>query len=189
LPEYSSIQAERSLLSKEITRYADLTDNSFPFFATFKEHIKNRICNAAVCRRCESETAYAWRYGIEMVYPLADIRLIRFVYSMPTELFKPGPLPRMLFRNLCGDILPDQVRLQPKWNGALTFAFAEYWFNVQFETFSDRNITDYKGMFDLEKYAGMVADFKIERKGIPLVILHYLDELIRRNRGTDPEER
>jgi hypothetical protein len=62
------------------------------------------------------------QYDIETVYPLADIRLLEIMYSLPAELFKPKPYSRALLE-YCKRILPDKVRLQTKGNGAKTASF------------------------------------------------------------------
>ena len=65
------------------------------------------------------------------MYPLADIRLLEIMYSLPADLFKPKPYSRALFRNLAIGILPEKVRLQPKRSGAKTLAFADYWIHTK----------------------------------------------------------
>jgi asparagine synthase (glutamine-hydrolysing) len=179
---YAAVQNERNLLQTSSAYNSRLKDDSFAFYPTFKETIKNSICRPHTCLRCESEGAYASQYGIETAYPLADIRLIQFVYSLPVELFKPHPYKRMLFRNLCKGILPDKVRLQEKNNGAMTLAFAEYWFKTQFTEFENLEIINYNDLFDLKKYKNMVDNFKKTENGFPPVIMHYLSEFIKRNR-------
>ena len=60
------------------------------------------------------------------MYPLADIRLLEYVISLPMLFFDTQEYDRALFRNICKGILPESVRLQQKYNGAMTLAFAEY---------------------------------------------------------------
>jgi len=121
--------------------------NSFVFQSSFRQILKSRISAVHVTHRMESETLYAAQYGIEMVYPLADIRLIRFVYSLPTEMFRPRDYDRAVFRNMCRGILPDSVRLQPKLNGAYTLAFVEYWRKKKMNSLRDYEVLDLLDMF------------------------------------------
>lgn len=99
--------------------------------STFKQYLRWQMTRTHTTLRTESEGLYALQYGVETVYPLADIRLLQFVYSLPSEMFKPKPYTRVIFRNLTKNMLPDSVRLQPKFSGAMTLAFAEYWMKTQ----------------------------------------------------------
>jgi len=180
---YQKIQDERNLLKENSLFHADLKDNSFAFYPTFKEIIKNLICRSHTCLRCESEGAYALQYGIETVYPLADIRLVQFVYSLPVDMFRPKPYTRTIFRDLCKGILPDKVRLQDKNNGAMALAFGEYWFKRQFTEFDGVALASCC-LFDKEKYEKMCDDYKQSGKGLPPVLLHHLSEFIKLNTAT-----
>ncbi|HAC14675.1 MAG TPA: asparagine synthase, partial [Bacteroidetes bacterium] len=55
------------------------------------------------------------------------------------------------FRNICKGILPDKVRLQPKFSGAMTLAFAEYWKKKSTEELSDYEIKNHTGLFASEE--------------------------------------
>lgn len=144
------IQKKRNLLhgNSEFHQILGTDKAFFGFYSTFKAYLKNKMIQPHVGQRTESEYAYAIQYGIETVYPLADLRLLTFVYSLPTEIFKPVPLKRSLFRNICKSILPDKVRLQPKRNGARTLAFYDYWVKKQLEDLKDYKIKDYLQMLE-----------------------------------------
>jgi asparagine synthase (glutamine-hydrolysing) len=114
---------------------------------TFKDWLKNKICGVHPTLRMESEFLYASQYGIEPVYPLADIRLIQFVYSLPTEMFRPKKYDRVIFREMCKNILPDSIRLQPKYNGAYTLAFADYWQEKRKNDLQNYQVIDYLELF------------------------------------------
>lgn len=126
VPDYHKTQELRNLLNPQIDQEYKLRDNSFKFFPNNKAWLKHRICMPDTTIRMESENLYANAYGMEMAYPLADIRLLEIFISLPTYLFKPKPLNRAIFREICKDLLPEKVRLQKKYNGALTLAFFEY---------------------------------------------------------------
>ena len=133
------------------------------------------------CLRTESEGLYAGKYGIETVYPLADIRLLQLVYSLPARFFKPEPYTRAVFRNLCKGILPDEVRLQPKFSGATTLAFAHYWKHMRFEELLNYKIEDRLGMFkdvDEIKKGSTEGEFMTKNR---LIALKELDYFINRN--------
>ena len=148
------------------------------FYPSFKKYLKAEITRAHTCLRTESEGAYALVHGIETVYPLADIRLVTFAYSLPVEMFKPKPLSRMLFRNLCTDILPKSVRTQPKNNGAMTLAFAEFWKEKQWREFQTYGLQDSFHMFSIPDEINH-NDFT---QKLDLVKLYKADFLIEKNK-------
>ncbi|EON75557.1 asparagine synthase (glutamine-hydrolyzing) [Lunatimonas lonarensis] len=146
-PEFRKIQDSRNLLHPSSPLHGVLKDQSFPFEKSFSSFLKHRMCRSHTTLRTESEGSYANRHGIETVYPLADVRLLQLVYSLPVHLFAPKPYGRALFRNLTKDILPENVRLQPKFNGAKTLAFADYWIKIKTQQLKDYVPTDRFGLF------------------------------------------
>ncbi len=178
---FSKILRSRSLLHPKSSYHKKLIHNSFKFYPTFKKFLKTQMLRSHTCPRTESEGLYAGKYGIETVYPLADIRLLQLVYSLPARFFKPEKYNRAVFRNLCKGILPDEVRLQPKFSGAKTLAFADYWWLSKHKSLKDYEIEDRLGMFiDLDQYRSKVieGEFMMKRG---LVHLKELDYLINRN--------
>lgn len=149
--DFSKVQEKRSLLNPDSTFKKELKDTSFAFNASFKRSQKEKINLSHILFRIESEGAYANQYDIETVYPLADIRLLEIMYSLPTELFKPKPYSRALFRNLTVGILPDKVRLQPKRSGAKTLAFADYWMHTKYEELKSYKIKNHTGLLISEE--------------------------------------
>ncbi len=145
-PGYKAIQKTRDRLNPNTAYAKTLKDDSFQFYPSFRKWMKSQICRPHTCHRTESEGAYANQYGIETVYPLADIRLLQMVYSLPVRLFRPKPYSRALFRNLCLGTLPDKVRLQPKFSGAMTLAFAEYWKETQARELKDYKLKNHTGL-------------------------------------------
>lgn len=172
---YPAIQQQRNLLRADSPHHQHLRDTSFAFAHSFKDHLKDQICRAHTCLRTESEGAYALIYGIETAYPLADLRLIQFVYSLPAELFEPHPLPRMLFRRLCEGILPDSVRLQPKYSGAMTLAFAEYWMKQMAEELARYQPADSLNLF--RSLEGYKAESPLIDLSLKMKLIDYLIEL------------
>ncbi len=146
-PGFAAVQSKRCLLRADVPEYDKIQDTSFDFHPSFKQSMKTKMLRAHTCLRTESEGTYANQYGIETRYPLADIRLLQLVYSLPTEMFRPKPYKRALFRNVCKGLLPEKVRLQPKFSGAMTLAFAEYWKTKTAEELEDYEITDPLNMY------------------------------------------
>lgn len=149
--DYSKIQEKRNLLNPKSQFYNQLKDNSFAFNPSFKSWQKEQICRTHTALRTESEGAYANQYGVETVYPLADIRLLEIMYSLPADLFKPKPYSRALFRNLAVGILPDKVRLQPKRSGAKTLAFADYWIHTKSAELKNYSLKNHTGLMISEE--------------------------------------
>lgn len=144
--DYFKIQKKRNLLKKDSSYHKTLRNSLFSAQPSFRHYLKEQVCRPHTTLRTESEGAYALQYGMETAYPLADIRLLQLVYSLPAEMFKPVPVSRIIFRTMCKDLLPDSVRLQPKHSGALTLAFAEYRMKRNLEDMRDYTIKDRFGM-------------------------------------------
>lgn len=180
-PSYHKTQFKRNLLNPNSIYYKTLPIKdpyAFAFYPTFKEIIKNDVCRPHTCHRSESEENYALSHNMESVYPLADIRLISLVYSLPSELFNPQPHTRSVFRNMCKGILPEQIRLQVKANGALTLAFAEYWQKQQLKELQEGNLEDRYTVYISDSENLNLPKFMYYNKRI---LLYKMDYLINKN--------
>jgi asparagine synthase (glutamine-hydrolysing) len=180
---YIKLQKQRNLLdisskwnNKKWTKKAMFTP--FAFYPSFKKHLIELVCREHICFRTESEGAYALHCGVETVYPMADIRLLELAISLPVEMYKPNPLPRTLFRELCATILPDRVRLQTKYNGAATLAFFEYIKQKQLNESKDYIL---KALHDLTKNNRTSELSKLEQLIIKLKLTK-IDYLIHLNK-------
>ncbi|TFV97389.1 asparagine synthase [Algoriphagus kandeliae] len=145
VPDYHKTQELRSLLNPKVDKELQLIDRSFKFFPDYKGWLKHRICMPDTSIRMESENLYANDYNMEMAYPLADIRILEALISLPSHLFKPKPMSRSIFREICKGILPDKVRLQKKSNGAFTLAFYEYLCEKNFQEFQAYEVKNHLG--------------------------------------------
>jgi asparagine synthase (glutamine-hydrolysing) len=144
---YPDLQKKRNLLNAKSNYHKKIHDNSFAFKYSFKKILKTNILQAHNCLRAESENAYANQYGIEVAYPLLDIDLITFTYSLPSETFKPEKINRMFFRKMCEGILPQEIIYQPKQNGANTLAFSEYWKKNKMNEIKNINLIDQLNLY------------------------------------------
>jgi len=87
--------------------------------------------------------------------------LLEYVISLPVAMFNPKPYDRALFRNLCKGILPEKIRLQPKFNGAMTLAFSEFAMKKSLKELSSYTIANSLKMIDasnLDKLEGFERD-------------------------------
>ncbi|MHA8051764.1 asparagine synthetase B family protein [Aquirufa sp. ROCK-SH2] len=177
LKGYDEVQKRRNLLHPDSPFHAQLKDKSFSFFPSFRQELIRKVFRPHSCLRTESEGLYANQYGINTVYPMADLRFLQFALSLPIEYFQPKEFSRSLFRKICEGILPDDVRLQNKSNGAFTLAFAEYWKKQQLKDFENRPISNALGLFDMQKTFEEGELDQASRK----VILNKMDYLIDKN--------
>ena len=174
---YAKIQKDRNLLHPASEFHAQLNDSSFSTTNSFRQDLINDVYRAHSCLRSESEGLYASQYGIKTAYPMADLRFVQFALSLPVEFFNPKKYTRALFRKICEGILPDDVRLQRKYNGAMTLAFAEYWKKEQIKDFKDWQIKNSLKLFDTEKIIDETQFDQLVRK----IFLNKMDYLIEKN--------
>ena len=69
----------------------------------------DRLLHSPVSQRFETEYAAAAALGLEMRYPLADIRLIHLFQSFPARLKRNRDMGRLLFRKAIRGKVPDKV--------------------------------------------------------------------------------
>ena len=178
LKGYDEIQKNRNLLSPDSPFYTELKDSSFSFNSSFRQELIDKTFRAHSCLRTESEGLYASQYGIVSAYPMADLRFVQFALSLPMEYFNPKEFSRPLFRKICEGILPDDVRLQKKRNGAMTLAFAEFWKKEQLKDCANWSIRNSLGLFDMNKVFPADAFDLINRK----VERYKIDYMVEKNR-------
>lgn len=177
LKGYSKIQKNRNLLDSNSEFNSLLKDSSFQFTSSFRQELIETVYRAHSCLRIESESLYASQYGIVTVYPMADLRFVQFALSLPIEYFNPQKYSRALFRTICEGILPDDVRLQKKRNGAMTLAFTEFWEKEQIRDFADWEIKNSLDLIDTHKVFDDSKLQDIVRK----VVRNKMDYLIEKN--------
>lgn len=148
---YEKIQIKRNLLDPNSTFETHLRHMPFSNSGSFRQRLVDTVFRAHSCLRTESEGLYAIQYGISTSYPMGDLRFLQFALSLPVEYFNPKEYTRPLFRSICEGILPEDVRLQPKYNGAMTLAFAEYWIKEQIRDFKSWRIKNSLQIIDTNK--------------------------------------
>jgi asparagine synthase (glutamine-hydrolysing) len=104
-----ALQNNRNYLSSEyfktIKRY--IPPNELVIY--FREAQKNKILASHVSERMELEDRSGLLYKVETRFPMADIRLIEYVLSLPySEKMQPGR-GRLLYRNAMTGILPTSI--------------------------------------------------------------------------------
>jgi asparagine synthase (glutamine-hydrolysing) len=77
-----------------------------------------RIMHDHVSQRFEYSYIDAKAYGIEYAYPLWDIDLLEFYYSLPTEYKFRNGMGRAIYRDAMKGLLPERVRLRNDKTGA-----------------------------------------------------------------------
>lgn len=79
---------------------------------SLRRHLLQRATGLYPRRRIQNESLAAIRHRIEPRYPLADIRLVEFVLSLPPEALGQVHTDRYLYRSSMKGWVPDAVRLR-----------------------------------------------------------------------------
>lgn len=90
------------------------------YATSLKESQRQHVCRSHTSRRMEGETLAGLRFKVEYRYPMADIRLLQYVLSVPMEQKITATTTRYLFRQGMEGFLPDSIRLRDmKYRGSL----------------------------------------------------------------------
>lgn len=81
------------------------TPGKFPY----KQHLKWAATKPSVARRFQNEALYGVRHRVLPAYPLADIRLIEWVLSMPVSAIADPNMDRFLFRKSLEELVPASI--------------------------------------------------------------------------------
>jgi len=104
---FMEIPELRQVLSPTIT---PMSHENFPI--SLKAYQANHINRSNTSRRIESEQLAGKHWHIEYRYPLADIRLLQYVLSLPMEEKISASMNRKIFRVSMKKYLPDSIRLR-----------------------------------------------------------------------------
>lgn len=101
------------------------------FHTSLKAYQRAHINRANMAIRPEAEALAGLRFKVEYRYPLADIRLLQYVLSLPLEQKLSIDTTRYLFRRSMKGMIPESVRLRDvKTSGVLkTTHFYDRWSN------------------------------------------------------------
>lgn len=74
--------------------------------------------------RMENENINGLRHNIEVNFPMADVRLLTFMLSVPPHMLARNQTSRVFFRSATSELIPDAVRLRhDKTINVLIFAY------------------------------------------------------------------
>ncbi len=76
----------------------------------YKQHLRWAVMCPPAARRLQSEALYGIKHRLMPTYPLADIRLVEWLLSVPVSLIAHPEISRFLFRQSMEGILPESVR-------------------------------------------------------------------------------
>lgn len=93
-------------------------DSRNPVEYMIREQQKRRLNHESVSDRLENSCLLARKRNIEYAYPLLDIRLLEFVYSLPSEFKFRNGMGRYMMRQAMEGLLPDNIRLRTSKFGA-----------------------------------------------------------------------
>lgn len=91
-------------------KYYPMAHRGFP--TSLRTYQRNHITRAHTSRRMESENLSGLRHGVEYRYPMADIRVVQYVLSLPMEQKISEEMSRRVFRLALKDRIPDSIRLR-----------------------------------------------------------------------------
>ena len=90
---------------------------------SYKKLLIENITRPYTFQRYQSEAAYCIMHKLEPRFPYADIRLINFFLSLPTELIGHPGISRYIYRKSMEGIIPESVRLRDDKSGAAGIFF------------------------------------------------------------------
>lgn len=91
-------------------KYFPMNHVKFPH--SLRQYQRNHVCRQHTNRRIESEILAGKYWNIEYRYPMADIRLLQYVLSLPLEQKISKDMSRRIFRKSMTNYLPDSIRLR-----------------------------------------------------------------------------
>lgn len=91
-------------------KYYPMVHHDFP--SSLRQYQKNHICRPHTYMRMESEQLAGKYWHTEYRYPMADIRLIQFMLSIPMEQKISKDMSRRMFRLSMKNYIPDSIRLR-----------------------------------------------------------------------------
>lgn len=104
---------QAAVLEKQLYR-------KFPAPISLKAAQRNHVCRPHTSRRMVSENMAGLRFKVEHRFPMADIRLLQYVLSVPVDLKIAPDMTRRLYRLGMKGYLPDSIRLRDmKYKGSL----------------------------------------------------------------------
>lgn len=110
---------------------------NFPDDPDVRNRQYKRIMHDHVSQRFEYSYIDAKTYGIEYAYPLWDIDLLEFYYSLPPEYKFRNGMGRAIYRDAMKGLLPEKIRLRNDKTGATV------------PTVQQRFLQDYDAITDL----------------------------------------
>lgn len=114
---------KNNALKPEIIKKYDLVERAlkksrFPNQPSVYERQYQRIMHPHLPQRMEYSDIAALHHGIEYRYPLLDVRLVEFYYSLPTHLKIKGDKRRYIYRQAIKDLVPESIRWKEDKSGA-----------------------------------------------------------------------
>lgn len=99
---------EKSFLKSAYLDSSSL-EMDFSIFSSLSEQHASYISRYHTSKRMETENSESEEYGLEVRYPLADVRLLEYVISVPLEQRSTDYKKRLLFRNSISHLLPKEI--------------------------------------------------------------------------------
>jgi len=118
LDKYHELAIDQELAHRLGLKERFFNRAGFPDDPDVRQRQYKRIMHDHVSERFEYSYFDAKHYGIEYAYPLWDIDLLEFYYSLPAEYKFRNGMGRAIFRDAMKGLLPEKVRLRNDKTGA-----------------------------------------------------------------------
>jgi asparagine synthase (glutamine-hydrolysing) len=100
---------EGSYLRKGLLVHPPKHSKPMPGPFPYKQHLTWKATQPIVARRLQNEALYGIRHRIIPAYPMADLRLIEWVLSLPVSAIGDPRTDRFLFRKSLEEVLPATI--------------------------------------------------------------------------------
>jgi asparagine synthase (glutamine-hydrolysing) len=184
--QYRYFALEKGIQNKYQAKKRYFKYKGFPSDNNLKQRQYKRITHNHIMERLEGSYLCGLRKEVEYRYPLLDVKLLEYFYSLPSHLkFKNG-LGRYIFRQAMKGRLPENIRLRTDKLGT-SIPHSQYRFMLDEQKFRDlikesqtSNSFHYVDYVSLEKMADkLVARNSKKSKSIgPRVFLSYISILL-----------
>ena len=167
---WKNVLINDDLVYKHDLKEKYILDFYFPPNQTLRERSLYRIYLPGTVERIETGYAITNSLGLEYNYPLLDVNLLEYYFSLPDEWKAHPKLSRFLFRKAMHDYFPAEILKQAKPTNTATIPFAKTMFKNQIEAL-EKEANNFEGLIYtylnktklknfIKKDAGSFSNFK-----------------------------
>lgn len=160
---YRSFALQKPLARKYQMRKRFYSSHAFPVKADVRAMQQFRIMYPHIPERIEETSLLARQHGIEYRYPLLDVKLVEFFYSLPSEYKYRDGTGRYLFRLAMKGIMPEKIRMRSdKWGNTIPNVFDRVLRDERLfrELIEESRLKNNFHYIDYDKLDGMLDSFQ-----------------------------